>query len=93
MMCASVTIRLRGLMYGKLTNQSVTSVSGTFVTLDSGLNTEIAHAHGTRNQAIMAAYATGDYSYQQLAEFFRLHFTTVGKIVRAGRGEQQTKRQ
>lgn len=44
----------------------------------------IAQSHDTRNQAIMAAYATGDYSYQQLAEFFRLHFTTVGKIVRAG---------
>jgi hypothetical protein len=38
MMCASVTIRLRGLMYGKLTNQRVTYVSATFVTLDSGLN-------------------------------------------------------
>jgi len=43
----------------------------------------IARAHNTRNQAIMAAYATGDYSYYQLAAFFRLHFTTVGKIVRA----------
>jgi hypothetical protein len=36
---ASVTIRLRGLMYVNLANQSVTYVSGTFVTLDSGLNT------------------------------------------------------
>jgi hypothetical protein len=40
MTCASVTIRLRGWMYVKLTNQSVTYVSGTFVTLDSGLNKE-----------------------------------------------------
>ena len=39
MTCASVTIRLRGLMYVNLANQSVTYVSGTFVTLDSGLNT------------------------------------------------------
>ena len=38
MTCASVTIRLRGLMYVNLANQSVTYVSGTFVTLDSGLN-------------------------------------------------------
>jgi len=38
MMCASVTIRLRELMYVNLTSQSVTYVSGTFVTLDSGLN-------------------------------------------------------
>jgi len=36
---ASVTIRLRGLMYVNLANQSVTYVPGTFVTLDSGLNT------------------------------------------------------
>jgi hypothetical protein len=39
MTCASVTIRLRKLIYVNLTNQSVTYVSGTFVTLDSGLNT------------------------------------------------------
>jgi len=39
MTCASVTIRLRGLMYVNLASQSVTSGSGTFVTLDSGLNT------------------------------------------------------
>jgi len=45
----------------------------------------MADAHDTRNQAIIAAYTTGDYSYQQLAEFYRLHFTTVGKIVRGGR--------
>jgi hypothetical protein len=38
MTCASVTIRLRELMYVNLTSQSVTYVSGTFVTLDSGLN-------------------------------------------------------
>jgi hypothetical protein len=41
MTCASVTIRLRELMYVNLTSQSVTYVSGTFVTLDSGLNTPL----------------------------------------------------
>ena len=41
MTCASVTIRLRELMYVNLTNQSVTYVSGTCVTLDSGLNTPL----------------------------------------------------
>ena len=35
-----------------------------------------------RNAAIVAAYATGGYSYQQIANHFRLHFTTVGKIIR-----------
>ena len=36
-----------------------------------------------RNAAIVAAYATGGYSYQQIANHFRLHFTTVGKIIRS----------
>lgn len=39
-----------------------------------------------RNQAIVAAYATGEYSYQQIGALFGLHFTTVGKIVRSSRG-------
>ncbi len=38
MTCGFVSIRLRQLMYVKLTNKSVTYVSGTFVTLDTGLN-------------------------------------------------------
>ena len=37
-----------------------------------------------RNAAIVAAYATGGYSYQQIADYFGMHFTTVGKIVRGG---------
>jgi len=45
----------------------------------------ITKAHLSRNDAIVAAHATGEYSYQQIAEFFNLHFTTIGKIVRAGR--------
>ena len=48
--------------------------------------TAFAKKHSSRNQAIIAAYASGEYSYQQLAEFFGLHFTTVGKIVRASKG-------
>jgi hypothetical protein len=35
-----------------------------------------------RNTAITAAYATGGYSYPQLAEYFGVHFTTIGRIVR-----------
>jgi DNA-directed RNA polymerase specialized sigma24 family protein len=37
-----------------------------------------------RNTAIVKAHATGAYSYQQIAEHFGLHFTTVGKVVRRG---------
>lgn len=38
-----------------------------------------------RNSAIIAAYATGAYSYQKIAEYFGIHFTTVGRIVRDGK--------
>jgi hypothetical protein len=37
-----------------------------------------------RNAAILEAYATGGYSYQQIADHFGVHFTTVGKIIRSG---------
>ena len=45
---------------------------------------EIERRAKDRNAAIVAAYATGGYSYQQLADHFLLHFTTVGRIVREG---------
>ena len=44
---------------------------------------EAIHAtHRNRDQAIVAAYETGDYSYYQIAAYFGLHFTTVGVTVR-----------
>jgi len=46
---------------------------------------EIASQHPTRDAAIAAAHATGAYSYQHIAEVFDVHFTTVGRIVRAAR--------
>jgi REP element-mobilizing transposase RayT len=39
-----------------------------------------------RNAAMIAAHATGCYSYQQIADYFGVYFTTVGKVVRDGRG-------
>lgn len=45
----------------------------------------IASRHRDRDEAIVAAHATGGYSYQQIAEYFGVHFTTVGRIVRAVR--------
>ena len=45
----------------------------------------LAARYEDRNQAIVAAYATGEYSYQQIADFFGLHFTTIGKILRKAR--------
>lgn len=48
---------------------------------------EIAADYRDRNEAIVAAYATGEFSYQQLADYFEVHFTTVGRIVRSNRGQ------
>jgi len=45
---------------------------------------EIERCLPDRNTAIVAAYTTGGYSYQQIADYFEVHFTTVGKIVRGG---------
>jgi REP element-mobilizing transposase RayT len=46
---------------------------------------EIAKRAPDRNAAIVAAHATGGYSYQQIADYFGVHFTTAGRIVRGGR--------
>ena len=40
----------------------------------------------TRDEAIVNAYASGAYSYQQLGVYFGLHFTRIGKIVRSCKG-------
>jgi REP element-mobilizing transposase RayT len=45
---------------------------------------EIEGRAPNRNVAIIAAHATGGYSYQQIAEHFGVHFTTVGRFVRKG---------
>lgn len=49
---------------------------------------EIAKAHKNRDRAIVAAYKTGEYSYQDIGTFFNLHFTTVGNIVRANKAKK-----
>lgn len=46
---------------------------------------EIAARHPDRDGAIVAAYGTGAYSYQAIAEHFGVHFSTVGRIVRTAR--------
>ena len=52
---------------------------------------KIAQAHASRNEAIVAMYATGEYSYSQIAAFFNMHFTTVGKIVRGAKANSGKK--
>ncbi len=43
---------------------------------------DIAAGHRGRNAAIVAAYATGAYSYREIAKHFGVHLATVGRIVR-----------
>lgn len=52
----------------------------------------IAGKYRDRNRAIVAAYETGSYSYQQIAKHFGLHFTTVGRIVRDARRKREATR-
>jgi len=48
---------------------------------------KLALEYEDRDQATAVAYATGEYTYQQIADHFGLHFTTVGKIVRRARAK------
>ena len=43
---------------------------------------EIAAQHEDRTAAIIAAYKTGAYSQREIGEFYQLHPTTIGVIVR-----------
>ena len=43
----------------------------------------IAKSYGERNAAIVAAYGSGAYSYREIADYFGIHLSTVGRIVRS----------
>jgi putative transposase len=43
----------------------------------------ITTKHTDRNEAIIEAYATGVYSYREIAEHHGIHLATVGRIVRS----------
>jgi len=43
---------------------------------------QIAEHSPTRNASIATAYATGGYTYREIAEYFGVHLATVGRIVR-----------
>jgi len=43
---------------------------------------QIAEQSVGRNAAIVAAYATGAYTYREIAGYFGVHMATVGRIVR-----------
>lgn len=43
---------------------------------------KLAADHNDRDATIVAAHATGVYSYREIAEFFNIHPATIGRIVR-----------
>ena len=43
-----------------------------------------ARANVDRNDAIVAAYASGGYTMREIGDYFGLHYSRVSKIVRAG---------
>jgi transposase len=45
----------------------------------------IASEHAERDAAIVAAHASGGDSYKQIGGYFGVHFTTVGRIMRAAK--------
>jgi REP element-mobilizing transposase RayT len=45
---------------------------------------QIAKQADGRNAAIAAAYATGAYTYREIADYFGVHLATVGRLVRKG---------
>jgi putative transposase len=49
---------------------------------------QIAQDSGERNAAMVAACATGAYTYREIAEHFGVHLATVGRLVH--RGMQQS---
>lgn len=51
---------------------------------------EIRRKYSNRNRGIRVAYETGAYSYQEIAKYFGVHFTTVGRIVRESRKMKST---
>jgi len=53
---------------------------------------KLAQAHANRNEAIVAMYTTGEYSYSQIAAFLNMHFTTVGNVVREAKANNGKKR-
>ena len=46
---------------------------------------DYASQHAERDAAMRAAFASGDYTQQQIAEHFGVHYSTVSRAVRRGR--------
>ena len=49
---------------------------------------EFAASHPGRNEAMIAAYRSGGYSYHDIARYFGVHYTTVGRVIRGAQGKR-----
>jgi REP element-mobilizing transposase RayT len=45
---------------------------------------EYCHQTGNRNEAIRAAFNSGGYTMKEVGEYFKLHYTSVSRIVKQG---------
>lgn len=50
----------------------------------------IAARHRQRDDAFVAAYGTGTYSYREIAGHFGVHLSTVGRVIRARLLQEET---
>jgi len=63
----------------------------TFITLvQERKKARPAAKHRERNDAIIAACASGCYSYREIAEFFGIHLATVGRLIRQAMPQCET---
>ncbi len=45
---------------------------------------EYCNEENSRNEAIRAAFNSGGYTMKQIGEYFKLHYTSISRIVKQG---------
>nr|MDT0252174.1 hypothetical protein [Endozoicomonas sp.] len=73
--------------FNKTRHRTYIGMKSIFVSMGLSLSTHLAHypfldAASQRDEAIVAAFESGGYTLSEIADFFGLHYTTVGRIVR-----------
>jgi len=60
-------------------------LNGPYTQWPNRIHHRVGHVLQGRYAAILKAHDTGHYRYSEVAEHFKVRFTTVGRTVRAGR--------
>jgi hypothetical protein len=91
-LCPSETFASQGLGFGFDTRSRRTNsfmliacIISRLFTKAVGKLSEYEDKAGHRDEAFIQTYASADYSYQEIGDYFGLHFTRIGNIVRAKR--------